>query len=274
MRRRQLVGVSLLAVAALMFLCGSLKAQRTYSVEPHAKIFADVFDNCYVVAEDRVEKLDSTLTLAARFRPVFGHITSVDPGDPFKVLLFQKDFYRITLLDKNLSPLGDSQYLPDMGATFPLFACTMQDGGYWVFDGLQEKLLFYRNTTSPSFTSNDLSPILGQATPSMLKSADNVLYLGIAGKGIAVFDKFGSFQKLIGEPEAAGDFQPIGQNLFFMNTQGDLCALSTLVLTEPLVTFPGLGSVESFSIGKNFLFFVKGTQLVAVKLPQDFPQRK
>lgn len=274
MRGRQLVGVSLLAVAALMFLCGSLKAQRTYSVEPHAKIFADVFDNCYVVADDRVEKLDSSLIVVARFRPVFGHITSIDPLNPFKVLLFQRDFYRITLLDNNLSPVGEAQYLPDMGASFPVLACSAMDGGFWVYDGLLEKLLYFRSGSSPSYFSNDISSILSQSTPTELRSYGNTIYLGVEGRGIAVFDKFGTYRKLIPEVYAARHFQPIGENIFFINSRGDLCSLNTLVTDDPLVIIPHLGAVESFSIGKNFLFFVKGSQLTAAKLPLNYLQRK
>ncbi|HUW07370.1 MAG TPA: hypothetical protein VMW01_14055 [Williamwhitmania sp.] len=268
------VVLKMLTAAALSLLCSVANGQRSIAVSQNSKIFTDVFDNCYVVAGDKVEKMDSTFTIVARFRPVFGHITSVDPTDPFKVLLFQKDFYRITLLDNNLSPIGESQYLPDMGASFPLFACAMQDGGYWVFDGLQEKLLFYRNVGSTAYSSNDLSPILSQDAPTELKSYGNSLYLGIAGKGIAIFDKFGSFRKLIPEPEAAAHFQPMGENIFFINRHGDLCSLNTLVTEDPSVIIPQLGTIESFSIGKNFLFFVKGSQLTAAKLPLNFLQRK
>jgi len=274
MIKQRLVGILLFIAAAVFFSCETVFGQRSIAIPNHARVYADVFDNCYLVAEEMVEKMDSTFAKIGRFRPEFGHITMVDPSNPFKLLLFQKDFYRITLLDNNLSPIGESQYLPDLDATFPLFACAMQDGGDWIFDGLQEKLLYYRNPGLPSYTSNDLSSILWNTIPTELRSYGNTLYLGIAGKGIAVFDKFGSYRKLIPEAEAAESFQPIGENIFFINRHGDLCSLNTLVTEDPLVIIPQLGVVESFSIGKNFLFFVKGSQLTAAKLPLNFLQRK
>ena len=236
-------------------------AQRFYETSGSAFVVADIMDNCYVVEGDRVSKFDSTLTLTGRYRSTYGEIALVDVRDPFKLLLFQKDFFRITFLDNAFASLGESLFLPDLGSSTPLLACSMADGGFWVFDDIQEKLLFYRNRGEASYSSGDLSSLLGNDRPTCLHSSDGLLLLGIANRGVAVFDKFGGYKHLLAIPEAANNFIASFGKIYFSDEKRNVCSVNASNLEDKRIVLEKKFDYQGFAIGKKYLFFVSGNRV-------------
>ena len=259
----------LLAVFFVGAFCTQGMAQRRYDVGESSKIFADIFDNCYVVTGDRVAKLDSTLALVYRYRSNYGEIESVDASDPFKLLVFQKDFFRITFLDNAFAPLGESVFLPDAGSSLSALACNTNDGGYWVFDGLQDKLLFFRNGHEPAFSSGDLSALLGEEKPTRLQCSSGLVFLGVSNRGVAVFDKFWGYKCLVPIPEAAAGFASHFGKIFFADTMGDICSVTATGLGDKRVVLKKRFEYQGFAVGKNYLFFVNGNSVFSVPYSED-----
>ena len=251
-------------------LGGSGIAQQQYAVSSNTVISADIFDNCYVIEDIKITKLDSLLNVINRYQSANGRIEVVDAIDPFKVLLFQKDFYRITFLDNAFSEMGESLFLPDMGSNFPLLACNNPDGGCWVYDGIQEKLLFYRSGgNKSSYTSADLSVLLNRGKPVRLISSGGWLFLGILNQGIAVFDKFGSFKHLIPVPEAANNFVVRFGNIFFADGLGNICSTNTTSIGSKEIVFMKRFAYTSFAVGKKHLFFVSDNRVITMPLKEE-----
>lgn len=260
--------IVLVTICLVNALCLSGRAQE-YEVAEKAAVYADIMDNCYVVEGDRVTKLDSTLNLLCRFRSANGNMDLVDASDPFKLLLFQKDFFRITFLDNTLTSLGESIFLPEMGATFPLFACNSADGGFWVFDGIQEKLLFFRNGRENSFTSANLSSLFGDSKPTHLCYSGGLLFLGIENQGIAVFDKFGGFKHLLPTPEAAAGFVVTYGKIYFADGAGNICSVNTTGLSDKQIIFKKKFDYQGFAVGKKYLFFVSGNKISTSRITNE-----
>ena len=260
-------------VLLTFFVVGALytqgMAQRYHDAGEPAKIFADIFDNCYVVTGDRVSKLDSALKLVSRYRSSYGEIESVDASDPFKLLLFQKDFFRITFLDNAFAPMGESVFLPDIGSNLSSLACNTNDGGYWVFDGLQDKLLFFRNGHEPAFSSGDLSAILGDEKPTRLQCSSGLVFLGIPNRGVAVFDKFGGYKCLVPIPEAAVGFASHFGKIFFADAMGNICSVTATGLGDKRIVLKKGFEYQSFAVGKNYLFFVNGNSVFSVPYSEE-----
>jgi len=255
------VRIALITVLAVGVLCTQGMAQQYFETSEPAIVVADIMDNCYLVEHDRITKLDSTLNLLFRYRSTYGDIDQVDASDPFKLLLFQKDFFRITFLDNAFAPLGESLFLPDMGSSLPLLACHMADGGYWVFDGIQQKLLFYRNGREPAFSTGDLGVLLGDDKPAQLHSSGVLLFLGIANRGIAVFDKFGGYKHLIAIPEAANSFIANFGKIYFSDSQRNICSVNATGLGDKRVVAEIMFDYQRFAVGKKYLFFVTGNRV-------------
>ncbi|SDB90395.1 hypothetical protein [Williamwhitmania taraxaci] len=255
------VRIALITVLVVGVLCNRGMAQHYYETSEPPTIVADIMDNCYVVEGSRVSKLDSTLLLKSRYSSSYGAIAQIDASDPFKLLLFQKDFYRITFLDNALALLGESLFLPDAGANSPLLACNMADGGYWVFDGIQTKLLFYRSGPNSSFSSNDLSVLLGDVMPSQLQSSNGLVFLGIPNKGIAVFDKFGGYKHLIAIPEASENFVAQFGKIYFSDGNKDVCSVNATGLGDKHIVLKKTFDYQRFAVGKKYLFFVNGNRV-------------
>lgn len=268
MLRYRCVRIMLVTIYLVSTQCIPGKAQQ-YEVAEKATVYADVLDNCYVVEGDRVTKLDSTLNLLYRFRSANGSIEQVDASDPFKLLLFQKDFFRITFLDNTLTSLGESLFLPEMDVNFPLFACNSTDGGFWVFDGVQEKLLFFRNGRESSFTSSNLSSLFGDGKPTHLCYNGGLLFLGIENQGIAVFDKFGGFKHLLPTPEAAAGFVASYGKIYFADGAGNICSVNTTGLSDKQIVFKKKFDYQGFAVGKKCLFFVSGNKVSASRITSE-----
>lgn len=271
MLRCRCVYFVLTTVAVFCALYTNGVAQKRIAVgQSVTAVFADMLDNCYVVEEDRVTKLDSLLNPTGRFRSSNGHVESVDAVDPFKILLFQKDFYRITIIDNTFSQIGESLYLPDLGSNLPVFACNNPEGGFWIFDGVEEKLLFFRNGNDISYTSADLNPLLGNNRPTRLACSGGLLFLGIENKGVAVFDKFGGFKHLIPLPECAKNFVVNYGKIFFADNSGDICVVSATVLGDKQMCFKKGFEYQGFAIGKKYLFFVSENSVFTIPLPDEY----
>jgi len=270
MLRCRCVSIVLTTAAVVCALHTNGLAQKRFTVGQSTAIFTDLLDNCYVVEKDRVTKLDSLLNPIGRFRSSNGRVESVDAIDPFKILLFQKDFYRITILDNTFSQIGESLFLPDLGSNLPIFACSNPEGGFWVFDGVEDKLLFFRFGKDISYTSANLNPLLGNNRPTRLICSGGLLFLGIENKGVAVFDKFGGFKHLIPQPECAKEFVVNYGKLFFADSSGNICTVSATVLGDKQIYFKKKIEYQGFAVGKKYLFFVSENSVFSIPLPDEY----
>ncbi len=155
---------------------------------------ADRQGSCYVVTGNGVAKYNAKLELQSRYTTSFGKIENVDALDPFKVLVFCKQFLRVFLLDNKLSVLGNPIFLPDVNILKPSAVCRSAENGMWVADAYRQQLLYLDFTLNTTREAASLASYTsgGKQPATYMVERGNKLFVNFSGKNIAVFDKFGA----------------------------------------------------------------------------------
>jgi hypothetical protein len=131
--------------------------------------------------------------------PALGNISKIDAGDPFRILVFYKDFNSLMLLDNQLAPLTQSALNLDMiGVNEVTQVCASNGMGFWVYNQNSFQLEKYNYRLHLLQKSTKLDMIIKRnEIPDFLDEYQNKVYLGFKNKGVYVFDSFGGFEKFI-----------------------------------------------------------------------------
>lgn len=73
--------------------------------------------------------------------PAGGKLSWIDPGDPFRILVFSKEANQVLWLDNKLAPITDPVNLDQINILEVSGICSSKDGGFWVIDASTQKLI-------------------------------------------------------------------------------------------------------------------------------------
>lgn len=128
----------------------------------------------------------------------YGEISFVDATDPYKILVFFRDYNLIVFLDNYLSENGEPIDLQNLGFDQVVMACLSREKGFWVFDQLKQKIFHLNDNFEVTHETVNLSQWFGKAVePNGMIEYNNQLYLNDKKTGVYVFDHFGTFMKKI-----------------------------------------------------------------------------
>lgn len=130
--------------------------------------------------------------------PTLGNIGSVDASDPFRTLVFYKDFNRVEFLDRNLTLLTSAIQLDKLGYYNVAAVCTSVNGGFWLFDQTLNQLVYINQDLKPVKKSARLTEMFGQngnQEQVFMLEKNDYIYLGIEAEGILLFDYYGTYIK-------------------------------------------------------------------------------
>ncbi|MDR0419638.1 MAG: hypothetical protein LBH34_05455 [Prevotellaceae bacterium] len=185
----------------------------------------------YVVTGDRVAKYDRQLIEVAKYTSSFGRIESVDASDPFKILLFCKDFLRVVLLDNKLATLGNPIFLPDVNSLMPGMVCRSGENGMWIADMYKQQLLYVDFTLNTTREMAMLNTHIPQEAPVYGVERNGKLFINYSNNSIAVFDKFGSLLQLL-TIKAEKWFEVLDNKIYYLSS-GQLYVQDMLPFGEP-----------------------------------------
>jgi len=160
-------------------------------------IAMDNIEHVYTYDATNLKKYDKTGVLLFTYSALStGRISSVDVYNPFKVMVFSKDFVRLVFLDSKLAIQQSSSVLSDLNI-LSACVCMSYDNGFWVYDESKKQLFRYdaqynlRNTSQiiTNFVEKDIDPLFIKETNS------GFLLLNDKENGILVFDRFGTYLK-------------------------------------------------------------------------------
>jgi len=155
---------------------------------------AENVQGSYFVKGDRlfhVLSVDDTISYSAWER---GGITDFDTSNPFRILVFSAPFQKIYYLDNRLVPLSGDFSLSGLGLGEVTCVCASRQGGFWVYDRWQEKLIRFDAQAQRVVSSENFS-ILGltQVEPVKIREVGNQLYVCCMEQGGYRFDLFGNY---------------------------------------------------------------------------------
>lgn len=159
----------------------------------------DQLGNLYVLADNQLIKYNKEGKELFEFSSNrYGEINSVDAFNPYKILLFYRDFSNILFLDNMLSLTGNPIDLQKLELEQTTLACNSHNNGIWTFNPLQRELIRLNEQLNISAETGNLEQQLNiDLEPNFLVEYNNKVYLNNPKTGILIFDIYGTYIKTI-----------------------------------------------------------------------------
>ena len=219
--------------------------------------FSDPMGNVYIIKNNHLVKFVQDYTQAAEYTNLFlGNIHFIDVSDPLRILIYYKDYNQVVWVDNFLSEIRSPIWLDNLGVDQAQLVCSSNQGGFWIFNGLNNQLQYFNvnlqfiheSITLNSLTGSDIQPVY------MLEKSRNV-YLNVPGFGILVFDLFGNYAKTI-PLEIPGEFQVTDQNLYYFKA-GELYSFDLLTNSPGKLQLPEEDGFIKVEMQPDFLYLFR-----------------
>lgn len=162
-------------------------------------IEVDNLGNIYAVTDFEIYKFDKNLFLQKTYsQSSFGKIYSLDVSNPFKILVFFKDFNSIFFLDNNLSEISKIDFSISDFTDIQLVSSSLQSD-FWIYDNSDKRIFLINEKFEIQQKSKFLGKYICNNEFLDMVESENKLYLGIKYKGVLIFDinaKFNDFVEL------------------------------------------------------------------------------
>lgn len=197
-----------------------------------------------------------------------GDITQVDATNPWRILVYFAQQSRITILDRFLAPTAEIDLRP-LGISVPTAVATSAEGGIWVYDPFNAKLLKLGESSQRLQESNDLRQELGEApVASFLMERDRKVYLSDTSRGILVFDRFAS--PLVTLPIFGQKYFQVAGKQIVYRTADTLHSYDFNTMMDVTLPIPG-GDAEYIlgaAIGRGVVYVLRRDALWRYALPE------
>ena len=230
-----------------------LKEIKTTST---AKISLDHFNNFYIIQDAEITKYNSEAKETYKFTDEnLNNNIYFDVSDPFKPLVFNKDFYNLTILDNRLGSINEIN-LNEVyyGLISVITSSSAQE--YWVYDKQDNKLknLNYNfEVIKESFAFQTIFEKFSE--PYKIVIENEKLYT-LDKFGIKIFDLFGNYISSYTE-NGIKDFQIINQQvIFFLNKE--LKSYKPQTLSTKTLNIPNkISEAKDIKLSNKLLFIVE-----------------
>ena len=223
---------------------GELVRKSKVAVEGNF-IEMDPLGNCYVVKDYEIKKYTPEGVLEFTYSNfITGRITSVDPSDPFKIIVFYQDFGQINTLDNTLSETGDPILLHVYGFDLASLVCRSYNSGLWIFDPQNFELIRFDDNMMITDRTGNINQVMGvPIDPGHLAEESNMVYLSDPVEGILSFDRYGTYYRTY----PFGDlitFQVAGQRIIFMQND-EIHYYDTRKMLQSTMKLPVTGAMDA-----------------------------
>jgi hypothetical protein len=132
---------------------------RVIKLEMKPELFtSDIFDNLYIYGNNKIIKYDKSGNYLSQYSSAeFGRLHALDVSDPFRILLFYKEYNTLVFLDNRMNVLGQPFVLGNSGFPLADAVCFSRLNGFWVLEGHSRKLFLYSFNHQKSIREIDLS---------------------------------------------------------------------------------------------------------------------
>lgn len=219
--------------------------QQDYKLEKELNTSANYFTVdplgfLYTISAGSVQKINLKSNVKHEYsNPASGNIWSVDASDPFKTILFYKDFNRVEFLDRNLTLMTSAIQLDNLGYYNVAAVCNSVNGGFWLFDQTLNQLVYINQDLKPVRKSTKLTEMLdqnGDQEQVFMLEKNDYIYLGIKTEGILLFDHYGMYIKTF--PIKNIDSFQVNNGTILYRENGNLCFYDTSNYREDRFNLP------------------------------------
>jgi hypothetical protein len=245
----------IIKVACFVLLIFNNPDVRVIKLEGLPDIFtSDKLANIYVYQHNMIKKFNAEGILLARYSCLnLGKLNHLDVSDPMQLVLYSQEYNVLQLLDYQLNTLGNQLILNDIGLHQVEAVCKSKEGGIWLFDAFEQKLLLYSFGTKSFIRYINLS---GKS-----ESVENVdmiieygtnIYLHKSSNKILICDQMGG--KLT-EPDVNPNknFQLLGNKLYYTD-RSHLLIYDFETGTKDSFSIDGFNHFDQVRINKQNIF--------------------
>lgn len=223
----------------------------------------------YIINTDnQLKKLDEKGDSVGVFNQVtkYGKLSYVVAENPWKTLLFYKNFSTIVLLDKYLNIIG-SINLRNKNILRAEAITNSYDNKIWVYDEQENKLKKIDdsgNLLSETVDFRNLFDVV--PTPKKIIDFDGFVYLYDPKIGFYIFDYYGSFKRKLLFP-GWSDFAVIGKSIYGFDSENMYKYTSPMPQAEEFPLPELLRNNTSVKVSNNKLYFLKDQKLGIYLIP-------
>lgn len=159
----------------------------------------DQFGNYYDIGDTEIRKYDKNGTLMSSYsNQVLGMIAHVDLFNPYKILVYYRDFTKVLVLDNFLTETTEVIDLITLDLDETTLVCRSYNDAMWYYDPVRFELIRKNNELVTTNNSGNIANLLGKnIQPNYLLEYNNYVYLNDTTHGILVFDIYGTYIKTI-----------------------------------------------------------------------------
>ncbi len=217
---------------------------------------------------NQLKKLDDKGDSIGVFNRVtkYGKLSYVEAQNPWRTILYYKDFSTIVLLDKYLNVLTNINLRKQN--LFNVKAVTSSyDNNFWLFDEQDSKLKKMDDAGKILSETADFRLLFDTVpSPEQIEDKGGFVYLYDPSKGLYVFDYYGSFKNKLTFLNWK-DFTVIGKNIYGYDENNFYSySINSLDLKE-FVLPDVFKNYTSLKVGNNKLYLLKDKYLKIYSLP-------
>lgn len=236
--------------------------EKEYNIE--ADYFTtDQLGNLYVIHGSELLKINEDNNKTLRYsNNLFGKISSIDASDPFRILIFNRDFSKITFLDKNLAEITSPISLNNLEYYNISLTCQSINGGFWIFDQNLNELVYFDKNLNAQKKSSQISSLFEpnkEISGIFMLEKNDYIYLAIKDEGILLFDSYGTYLKTFPITNIES-FQVIDDTIIYFNAK-KLNLYNTQSFTTEMIDLP-LDNCVNSRIEQNKVFLQTTVKLL------------
>jgi hypothetical protein len=190
----------------------------------------------------------------------YGNLSYVEAKNPWKAILFYKDYSIIVLLDKYLNVLT-SINLRKKNIFQVEAVTTSYDNNIWLYDEQENKLKKIDDQGNTIFESVDFRLIFDSVpTPKKIIDVDGFVYLYDPEKGLYIFDYYGSFKSKLTFLHWT-DLAIIDKQIYGFNKEHLYRYTQPLPDIKEYLLSPELQNNNSIKVNNHKIYVLKNQQL-------------
>lgn len=218
--------------------------------------------------DNQLKKLDETGDSVGVFNQVtkYGKLSYVEAQNPWKTLLYYKNFSNIVLLDKYLNVIS-SINLRDKNILRAEAITVSYDNHIWIYDEQENKLKKIDDSGNTLSETVDFRQLFDEVpTPKRIMDYDGFVYLYDPENGLFIFDYYGSFKRKL--PFTGwSDFAVIGKSIYGFDAQKIYKYTAPLPDVEEFPLPEKLQNSTSIKLSNHKFYSLKEGRLSAYPLP-------
>ena len=252
----------------LFFAITMVSFAQLYEAKFNGKLLTtDQFGNFYEVSSNQIKKYNLKGELVFTYsNNILGEITSVDPSNPLKILVYFNDFTKILTLDDALSPWGEVVNLNDLNLEETSLVCSSYNYGVWYYNPLKFQLTRVQNNTVSNVSSNISTLLNLNIQPNYIVEENDKVFLNDPKNGILVFDVYGTYLKTI-PVYGLKSFQVKEKYLVYVNDQKQVETYHFFSLEKATYKADKYKNVKTVRIERSNIYILnENNQLIIDKI--------